>query len=580
MRVNCHAHIYNLRSVLTRRTISLIADRLTREQFPPFAVAAVSEVLEEYQFRPEYLVEEELLTRLLRKMVRQPTFRSFVLGEGVVPPEIRLLAESRGTEALSGDALRALLDKLSTAFNRAANGDGRGTTLSDLVETLRIALQPEITDVADRLLERMRPDDALVALATDLTAQDESDGEQKLFWNQLVGTRAAALRHPGRVLPFVGVDTQRSEHFETLQHAVERFGFVGVKLYPSLGSQVDTPAMDKIYSFCIEHELPIVVHCSRGGFQARREVADNSRPELWRPVFAEYPDLRVCFAHFGGWAGLGQPDGDPWSQEIMALMRDFEWVFADVSGHVDMMQGGEREATYFRNLKRLLAEAPYANRILFGTDSWLARLRLADEHYWQYFAARLSDAEFQWITEDTPRLFLGLPNDTGIGERANMRRFVSFVVENRDRLGAEPTRWVRQLVGRFHGAITFSVSRTDAGWSPNNEAHYQTFRFFRREQLAGEHERMVFEETKHLRLRQMLYWNREHDGADIFQRKCYMLAEHLDEFFRKRGAADEEGSDRSRAVAKLAGAVAEGGRTLADLGRIVDALYRFRAEGN
>jgi hypothetical protein len=91
---------------------------------------------------------------------------------------------------------------------------------------------------------------------------------------------------------------------------------------------------------------------------------------------------------------------------------------------------------------------------------------------------------------------------------------------------------------------------------------------------------MLFEETKHLRLRQMLYWNHDHDGADIFQRKCYMLAEHLDEFFRKRGAADENGSDRAHAVAKLAGAVAEGGRTLADLGRIVDALYRFRAETN
>src|ERR687895_693384 len=278
MRVNCHAHIYNLRSVLTRRTISLIADRLTREQFPSFAVAAVSDLLEEYQFRPEYLVEEELLARLLRKMVRQPTFRSFVLADGALPPEIRLLAESRATEAVGSDALRTLLDKLSAAFNRAANGDSRGTTLSDLVETLRLAMQPEIADVADRILERMRPEDAIVALATDLTAQDEAEGDQKLFWNQLVGTRAAALRHPGRVLPFVGV---------------------GVTPPPPLGSQVDTPAMDKIYSFCIEHELPIVVHCSRGGFQARREMADNSRPELWRPVLAEYPHLRVCFAHFG-----------------------------------------------------------------------------------------------------------------------------------------------------------------------------------------------------------------------------------------------------------------------------------------
>src|SRR3712207_631620 len=238
MRVNCHAHIYNLRSVLTRRTTSLIADRLTREGFPPFAIAAVYELLEEYQFRPEYLVEEELLTRLLRKMVRQPTFRSFVLGDSALPPEIRLLAESRATETVNGDDLRTLLDKLSTAFNRAANGDSRGTTLSDLVETLRLAMQPEIPDVADRLLERMRADDAIVALATDLTAQDESDSEQKLFWNQLVGTRAAALRHPGRVLPFVGVDTQRTEHFETLQHAVERFGFVGVTLYPDRKSVV------------------------------------------------------------------------------------------------------------------------------------------------------------------------------------------------------------------------------------------------------------------------------------------------------------------------------------------------------
>ena len=61
MRINAHAHVFNLQTVLTREAIEIIARRILDRGVPEFVVGAVSRILDRQLDRPEYLVEEELL---------------------------------------------------------------------------------------------------------------------------------------------------------------------------------------------------------------------------------------------------------------------------------------------------------------------------------------------------------------------------------------------------------------------------------------------------------------------------------------------------------------------------------------
>ena len=62
---------------------------------------------------------------------------------------------------------------------------------------------------------------------------------------------------------------------------------------------------------------------------------------------------------------------------------------------------------YFRNLKRLLKTPPFRDRILFGTDFWLMRVRLTEERHWRFFEENLTGPQFRRIAEDNPGRFLG-----------------------------------------------------------------------------------------------------------------------------------------------------------------------------
>jgi predicted TIM-barrel fold metal-dependent hydrolase len=159
--------------------------------------------------------------------------------------------------------------------------------------------------VADELLDQMDPNDALVALMMDIHAKDEPERDRDNFQRQIDGTEEVAIQRPGRVLPFFGVHPERAEHFELLQDAVERRGFLGVKLYPSLGYQVDSPTLRKVYQYCIEKDLPILLHCGHAGFYRKEEFIEFCNPAQWEPILRDdLLDLRVCFAHFGGWQSL------------------------------------------------------------------------------------------------------------------------------------------------------------------------------------------------------------------------------------------------------------------------------------
>ena len=209
MRINAHAHIFNLQTVLTHEAVRIIAQRVRDRGLPEFVVVGIQRLLDELVDYPENLTEEALLARFVDRITRNDQFRIFQGANfASLPVDIRILGD--GPAQLGAQGLRSLLDKLSTFLGNTAGGR---SSIFDVFETLRIALESSIVAVADHLLTHMEPDDALVALMMDITAPDEPTRDAENFRRQIKGTSAAALARPGRILPFIAVNTRRTNHF-------------------------------------------------------------------------------------------------------------------------------------------------------------------------------------------------------------------------------------------------------------------------------------------------------------------------------------------------------------------------------
>ena len=68
MFINAHAHIFTLRTVLSREAIRVITQRLRDRGWHEMIVVAVERLLDDLLDKPENLDERELLARLLGKL--------------------------------------------------------------------------------------------------------------------------------------------------------------------------------------------------------------------------------------------------------------------------------------------------------------------------------------------------------------------------------------------------------------------------------------------------------------------------------------------------------------------------------
>ena len=82
---------------------------------------------------------------------------------------------------------------------------------------------------------------------------------------------------------------------EELDHAQE-LGLVGVKIHPDTQRvNMDDERLMAIYELCERRGLALLMHC--GDYRY-----DYSHPRRLKRVLHEFPQLRICAAHFGGWS--------------------------------------------------------------------------------------------------------------------------------------------------------------------------------------------------------------------------------------------------------------------------------------
>lgn len=150
-----------------------------------------------------------------------------------------------------------------------------------------------------------------------------------------------------------------------------RVRFLGEMLFVYSGVPPDDARMRRYWKLAAKFDVPVSVHINRGpppGVGPRRDPrccpAFNSElgnPALLRPILRRHPGLRILIQHVGAGAA---PDHLPFTAETLALLRDYQSVYVDLSILNDARAGDKHEA----ELKRLI-DAGFADRIMFGSDT-------------------------------------------------------------------------------------------------------------------------------------------------------------------------------------------------------------------
>lgn len=267
-----------------------------------------------------------------------------------------------------------------------------------------------------------------VALTLNMDHMDTLPSRHARIEDQLAEVERVRAHFPDVFFPFVGVDPrhkQGADLLEWVRGKVERRAFFGIKLYPSIGFFPFDPALDQLYDWAEQEQVPIMTHCTRSGTYYTGSMNDVVpsltppslnpsatqmttifgrikkfketpfawgdgkygcniflHPENYEPVLHKYPDLKLCFAHFGGDDEMlphkfRQPlrdrgiDPTNWHQLVKGIMERLDGtgrtlypnVYTDISYTLF-------NADVYPLLNTVM-RGPLAGRILFGTDFFM-----------------------------------------------------------------------------------------------------------------------------------------------------------------------------------------------------------------
>ncbi len=207
-------------------------------------------------------------------------------------------------------------------------------------------------------------------------------------------------KYKDRFFPFLGVDPRRPEIKEYLQQVGKGKLFAGIKVYPPNGfSPYDNvlTGKDSIFEYCSKNAIPVVSHCSYGGFSSpsmslninglimlpgdskpssyngrytfsnelkkgylemvreRAEVLNH--PKIWNEVLKKYPDLILVLAHFGN-------GSEVWQDEILEMLKIYPNLYTDVS-----CMSKKETIIRVKNIHR--ANPDIRHKILYGSDYFM-----------------------------------------------------------------------------------------------------------------------------------------------------------------------------------------------------------------
>ncbi len=230
--------------------------------------------------------------------------------------------------------------------------------------------------------------------------------------------------HPGIIYPFFFVHPDSPGIVDAARRALSSGRFAGIKIYPNLGYAPDHPNLKAVYRFCVEFNKPVMTHCTPYGVWKYKLSEDERRtyghPRNYTSILQEFPDLRICLAHFGGqdeWnkhlkaKEIEKEDERTWVRWIADLIRsgDYPTLYTDISYTLFSLKTSGLYVDYFDYLKVLLANVRIRQHVLFGSDYYMAEMEpLSEKEVSIALRSRLGEDLYFQIAHHNPQRYLGI----------------------------------------------------------------------------------------------------------------------------------------------------------------------------
>lgn len=190
--------------------------------------------------------------------------------------------------------------------------------------------------------------------------------------------------------------------------------FAGIKVYPQLGfdpypdDKAEREKVEFVYDYCVEKRIPLMTHCSDGGFKVGNFDRETGPSGKWEKVLENFPALTVCFAHFGH-----QKSGKKtWEKAIIALVEKYENVYTDISCN-------DCSPEFYKQLRNNLGMyTGIRNKVLYGSDfsiNMLASKIPSYNRYFHRFTENMHDMRQNLYVTNPENFLFGGSSDFNIG---------------------------------------------------------------------------------------------------------------------------------------------------------------------
>ena len=288
-------------------------------------------------------------------------------------------AEKRGKE-ISAPVLDSHVHSMSQAlhnlispFVRKQGGDLKRFTGAEIVDYLdRIGARRACTLSSGYMWAGSRPGQSAVGeftVVADEVVRVKAE-------NDFVARQAAEF--PERLVPFAGINPLKPYALEELERCVKIQNMRGLKLHfansaINLRDDRHIRAIQPIFKYAATNDLPIMLHF----FRARVEGFGETDFRLFADtILAEFPELRICFAHFLGGGNYADEVGDLVDAAIRILDDQPEMnssrLFLDLAVVLNRQPRGPFKGVTDQQLERLGVQmrAWGLNNILWGSDNF------------------------------------------------------------------------------------------------------------------------------------------------------------------------------------------------------------------
>jgi len=245
--------------------------------------------------------------------------------------------------------------------------------------------------------------------------------------------------YPNKCLLFVHIDP-RDGSAEKNKTFVERYlqrGFIGIKMYTPLGYFPFDPRLEHVYQLAEEKRVPIISHCSQGGiyFADKKLPPDFLKPTSFNPqeggkyefapaknevfcdhflhpdryldVLEKFPNLKLCFAHFG-WDQIEKRSKRIYTRtelynKIKNLLLNDKYpnLYADISYSLFDKKFNAKLKSDFEKHPEL------QEKVIFGTDYFMTlQEKLTEEQLFKNFRNEMGEEIFEKLANHNPKRFL------------------------------------------------------------------------------------------------------------------------------------------------------------------------------